>query len=91
MKRNLLITSLICFGIAFLALSLMAFDDPGARVWTGPPLGGEWLLNEETGEYWYLHSNAEFDLIGDGCLTCHKEMSRTEWYCGDAWYSFYEF
>ena len=50
-----------------------------------PELGGEWI------DGWYLHSDAEFDLIGDGCRTCHPEMSRTKWYCGDGWYSFYEF
>ena len=100
MKRHLLITSLICFGIAFLALSLMAFDDPGARVWTGPELHGEWLLNEDTGEYWYLHNwcePGELDCVDETddalvCKHCHEGFdSRPMWYCGDAWFSYVEF
>ena len=77
-KRYLILSGL-------LILICTAFVYPDADVWTGPVLGGEWI------DGWYLHSDAEFDLVGDGCLTCHKEMTRTEWYCGDAWFSFYEF
>ena len=71
---------LVSLGFLLLCCAFVPVDG-----WTGPPLGGEWI------DGWYLHSDAEFDLVGDGCLTCHKEMTRTEWYCGDAWYSFYEF
>ena len=77
---------LVSLGFLLLCCAFIPVDG-----WTGPPLGGEWLLNEETGEYWYLHSNAEFDLIGDGCRTCHPEMSRTRWNCGGGWWSEYEF
>ena len=81
MKRYLL---LIILGI--MLLSLVAFDDPGGRVWVGPELQGEWIWNAETGEFWYFHAPPEDDALT--CKGCHQGFDTPPmWFCGDGWVS----
>jgi len=57
---------LIFLGLFIFLVSLAAYPDPEL-----PELGGIWILNQDTSEYWYLHSIAEFDAPIERCNECH--------------------
>lgn len=40
---------------------------------TMPELGGQWLFDEQAGNWWYLHSDEEFDSPVERCNECHGE------------------
>ncbi len=55
-----------------LVLGLSAWTDTPTQSWSGPDLGGQWLYDEQAGEWWYLHSIEEFDAPVERCNECHE-------------------